>query len=163
MNTEPFLCHTRALRYLKNKCGSEVDKFKFILATSSTCGLRMASAYWKKVPDRPLIDPGYPYLTIRASKLFKPDKRSHIFFLLNVLKKCSGSKYWGNLFYHINLSQKSHFVLQIFQLPKIVQNVFSIQNLRMDLSFQKKKNSLEICFWFWNERNILTFFFWNTL
>ena len=138
LNTEPFLCNIGGLRYLKNKTTkrcSEVDKFKFILATSSTCGLRMASAYWKKVPDRPLIDPGYPYLTIRASKLFKPDKRSHIFFLLNVLKKCSGSKYWGNLFYHINLSQKSHFVLQISQLPKIVQNVFSIQNLRMDLSF----------------------------
>ena len=48
MNTEPFLCHTRALRYLKTKCGSEVDKFKFILACSNTYGLRVASGYPKR-------------------------------------------------------------------------------------------------------------------
>ena len=35
--------------------------------------------------------------------------------------------------------QKSHFVLQISQLSKIVQNLFCIYPLRMDLSFQEKK------------------------
>ena len=44
-----------------------------------------------------------------------------------------------NWFYHIKLSQKSHFVLWISQLPKITQNWFCIQNLCMDLSFQEKK------------------------
>ena len=43
--------------------------------------------------------------------------------------------------YHINLLQKPHFVLQISRLPKIVQNCFCIQNLRMDLSFQEKKTA----------------------
>ena len=37
------------------------------------------------------------------------------------------------------------FVLQISQPPKIAQNWFCIHNLHMDLSFQKKKNDLEIC------------------
>ena len=36
------------------------------------------------------------------------------------------------------------FVLQISQPPRIAQNWFYIQNFHMDLSFQKKKNDLEI-------------------
>ena len=41
-------------------------------------------------------------------------------------------------------SQKSHFVLQISQLSKIVQNWFCIYHLRMDLSFQEKKKFVNI-------------------
>ena len=41
---------------------------------------------------------------------------------------------------------ESHLGLQISQPPNITQKRFCIQNLHMDLSFQKKKNSLEICF-----------------
>ena len=44
--------------------------------------------------------------------------------------------------YHINLSQKFHYVLRISWLPKITQNGFCIQHLCMNLSFQEKKNSL---------------------
>ena len=39
---------------------------------------------------------------------------------------------------------ESHFGLQISQPPNITQKWFCIQNLHMDLSFQKKKNGVEI-------------------
>ena len=39
------------------------------------------------------------------------------------------------------------FALQISQPPKIARNWFCTQNFDMDLSSQKKKNSLEICSW----------------
>ena len=51
-------------------------------------------------------------------------------------------------FYHINLSQKPHFVLHISQLPKIIQKCFCIQNLRMDLSFQEKETVCKSVTWF---------------
>ena len=40
------------------------------------------------------------------------------------------------------------FVLQISQLPKVAQNWFCIQNLHMELSFQKKKTVLKSIHWF---------------
>ena len=40
------------------------------------------------------------------------------------------------------------FVLQISQLPKVAQNWFCIQNLHMELSFQKKKEILKSVHWF---------------
>ena len=56
-------------------------------------------------------------------------------------------------FYHINLSQKSHFVLQISWLPKIIQNWFCILNLHMDLSFQEKKTVCKSVTWFTSYTN----------
>ena len=49
---------------------------------------------------------------------------------------------WGPIYVSMNmyLSISEHsFVVQISQPPKIAQNWFCIQNLHMDLSFQKKK------------------------
>ena len=49
---------------------------------------------------------------------------------------------WGPLQVSINMYlpiSEPGFVLQISQPPKIAQNWFCIQNLHMDLSFQKKK------------------------
>ena len=48
---------------------------------------------------------------------------------------------------------KSHFVLQISWLPKIVQKWFCIQNLRMDLSFQEKKTVCKSVTWFTSYAN----------
>ena len=48
---------------------------------------------------------------------------------------------------NMNLSYlELHFVLQISQPPNIAQIWFCIQNVHMDLSFQGKKNGLEIRF-----------------
>ena len=53
------------------------------------------------------------------------------------------------------------FVLQITQLPLIAQNWFCIQNLHMDLSFQKEKRIRNpyIDFGVIKQTNIVTFFF----
>ena len=56
-------------------------------------------------------------------------------------------------FYHINLSQKSNFILQISQLQKILQNWFCIQNLCMDLIFQEKTTVCKSVTWFTSYNN----------
>ena len=46
---------------------------------------------------------------------------------------------------YLSISEPN-FVLQISQSSNIAQKWFCIQNFSMDLSFQKEKNGLEICF-----------------
>ena len=73
-----------------------------------------------------------------------------------------------NWFYHINLSQKSNFILQISQLQKILQNWFCIQNLCMDLIFQEKTTVCKSVTRLKNQNNFpdtgeFRRSFWNTL
>ena len=51
-------------------------------------------------------------------------------------------------------SQKSHFVLRISQLSKIVQNWFCIYHLCMDLSFRRKKKFVNML----NGSQVITIF-----
>ena len=63
LNTEPFLCHIRGLRYLKTKYCCEIDKFDLILANSCTCSLRVASGYPKRSQTGPWLikrNPNWP-------------------------------------------------------------------------------------------------------
>ena len=58
---------------------------------------------------------------------------------------------WGPLQVSMNMyfsMPETNFVLQISQPPEITQNWFCIQNLHMDLSFQKKKTVLKSVHWF---------------
>ena len=50
---------------------------------------------------------------------------------------------------NINLPiSELHFVLQISQPPNITQKWFCIQNLHMDISFQKKQTVYKSVYWF---------------
>ena len=76
---------------IESKCGSELDKFKSILARSSTCGLTVASGYPKpqKVPGSPLRDPNCSIIIIFilshfVSQISQPLKLHRILFVFKI-------------------------------------------------------------------------------
>ena len=129
----------------KTKLGSEIAKFIFILTWSVPHSTRMAL----RCPISTLTDLIMSWEALRGPELPKlvsqgwpgPDRGQlvHLGANLSLLRPLK-------IIPDMTLSiSESYFVLQISQSPNIAQKWFYIQNLHMDLSFQKKKIGLEIC------------------
>ena len=148
----------------KTKSGSEIDKFIFILIWSVSHSTRIALRY----PSWPLTGLIIPWEALRGPKLPKL-----------VFQGCPGLDRGQSVHLGANLEllrplqvipnttlsiSKPYFVLQISQPANIEHKWFCIQNLHMDLSFQRKKRfrNLFIGFGDIQQTNILTFFL-NTL
>ena len=123
----------------KTKLGSEIDKFIFILTWSVPHSTRKAL----RCPSSTLTDLIIPWEALRGPELPKlvsqgwpgPDRGQlvHLGANLALLRPLQ-------IIPDMTLSiSESYFVLQISQSPNIAQKWFCIQNLHMDLSFQKKK------------------------
>ena len=135
----------------KTKGGSEVDKLIFILTRNSTCGSRLVSANHKRPQTGPCFILSTPYWSLL--ELFKFVNKFHIFFIFIALQNLQQLKILRIFGSITSTYHKSHFVLQISWLPKIVQKWFCIQNLRMDLSFQEKKTVCKSVTWFTSYAN----------
>ena len=126
----------------KTKWGSEIHKFIFIWTWSGPHSTGMAL----RCPNWPLTG----LEALRGLKLPKLVPQG-----LTGPVRCQSGHFEVNLTLlrslqvipNLTLSvSEPHFVLQISHLPNMAQKWFCTQNLHMGLSFQKKKNGLEIRF-----------------
>ena len=145
LNTKPTFCYFRGLRYLQDKM-----KFRNRQVHIHT-GLKWSSQHQSGL-EMTRLAPDWPGHTLRGPH--RPQVApTGLLEVSRQLRSQSGHlkatlRLWGPLQVSMNIYlsiSEPGFVLQISQPPKIAQNWFGIQNWHMDLSFQRKKNGLEIC------------------
>ena len=127
----------------KTKWGSEIDRFIFILnlkwpSQHQNClEMSQLTADW---PGHSLMGPKLPKLVSQGLHERVRGHSRHLEAKLALLKPLL-------VIPNMPLSiLEPNVVLRISQSLNIAQKWFCIKNLHMDLSFQKKKNSLEIRF-----------------
>ena len=145
LKTVNFECRTNFVRFLggwdicKTKRGSEIDKYIFILTWSGPHNTKVAlrCPEWLLtglvIPLEAFRGPKLPQLVFQGVSRPLRGQSQHLKATL---------VQWGPLQVSMNMyfsEPESHFVFQISRPSKIAQNWFCIQNLHMDLSFQKKE------------------------